>query len=130
MGSNSTRISTTFEKKGDYYILTGNKRWIGNGVNDYMIVYGKIASSGQVVGALVDMCSRNLESNKIPNKYCFRIVQNAQVEFKGVTVPVSMLLPGADSYKTGVENIIKHSRLMIVWNTVGTSLGAFNVALK
>lgn len=130
VGSNSTRISTTFEKQGDSYLLRGNKRWIGNGVNDYMIVYGKIAGSHQVVGALVDMRSHNVESSKIPNKYCFRIVQNAQVDFRGVTLPLNSLLPGADSYKTGVEDVIKHSRLMIVWNTVGTSLGAFNVALK
>lgn len=130
VGSNSTRISTTFERKGDSYVLTGNKRWIGNGVNDYMIVYGKIAGSSQIVGALVDMRSSNLDSSKIPNKYSFRIVQNAQVEFRGVNLPLDSLLPGADSYKNGVENVIKHSRLMIVWNTIGTSMGAFNVALK
>lgn len=130
VGSNSTRISTIFERKGDSYVLTGNKRWIGNGVNDYMIVYGKIAGTSQIVGALVDMRSSNLDSSKIPNKYSFRIVQNAQVEFRGVNLPLDSLLPGADSYKNGVENVIKHSRLMIVWNTIGTSMGAFNVALK
>lgn len=42
VGSNSTRLGTNFEKRGDGYILNGNKRWIGNGVNDYLIVYGNM----------------------------------------------------------------------------------------
>ena len=43
VGSNSTRLGTTFTKKGDKYILNGDKRWIGNGVNDLLIVYGNLS---------------------------------------------------------------------------------------
>lgn len=95
-----------------------------------MIVYGKIAGTGQIVGALIDMKSPNVEACKIHNKYCFRLVQNAQVEFRGVRVPGGNMLPGANSYKTGVEDVIKHSRLIVIWNTVGACMGAFNTALK
>ena len=26
------------------------------------------------------------------------------------------MLPGADTYKTGVENVIKHSKLIVMWD--------------
>lgn len=42
VGSNSTRLGTTFTEKDDHYILNGNKRWIGNADKDFIIAYGKI----------------------------------------------------------------------------------------
>jgi hypothetical protein len=48
------------------------------------------------------------------NKYCFRLVQNAQIDLKGVKVKEEQLLLGADSYKSGVEDVIKHSRLIVI----------------
>ncbi len=42
VGSNSTRLGTTSAKKDGYYLLNGNKRWIGNADKDYIIAYGKI----------------------------------------------------------------------------------------
>lgn len=43
VGSNSTRLGTNFTKKGDIYVLNGDKRWIGNGVNDLLIIYGNLS---------------------------------------------------------------------------------------
>jgi alkylation response protein AidB-like acyl-CoA dehydrogenase len=104
VGSNSTRLGTTFKWEGEGWVLDGNKRWIGNGVNDYLIVFGKTEGKGreEVVGALLEVGTKGISSEKIPNKYCFRVVQNAQVELKGVKVPPEAMLPGAASYKTGV----------------------------
>lgn len=113
-------------------MLDGNKRWIGNGVNDYLIVFGKTEGKGreEVVGALLEVGTKGISSEKIPNKYCFRVVQNAQVELKGVKVPPEAMLPGAASYKTGVEATILHSRLIVIWNTVGACLGIYKQALR
>lgn len=42
VGSNSTRIGTIFYQNTEGLIyLNGNKRWIGNGNRDYIVVYGK-----------------------------------------------------------------------------------------
>ena len=41
-GSNSTRLSTTYKKDGGKIILNGNKRWIGNGDRDLLIVFGNV----------------------------------------------------------------------------------------
>ena len=65
VGSNSTRLGTTFTKKGEGFLLNGDKRWIGNGVNDLLIVYGNMADEKRVVGALIENSSEGLTSNKI-----------------------------------------------------------------
>jgi len=33
----------TYTKRDKYYELNGNNRWIGNGVQDLMIMYGDFA---------------------------------------------------------------------------------------
>jgi acyl-CoA oxidase len=66
----------------------------------------------------------------IPNKYAFRMVQNGQIDFERVEVGKGQLMPGADSYKNGVENVIKHSRLIVIWNTVGGCMGVYNLAYR
>ena len=49
---------------------------------------------------------------------------------KDVKIGKQQFLPGASSYKTGVEDIIKHSRLIVIWNTVGVCIGIYNLAFK
>jgi len=110
--------------------LSGDKRWIGNGVQDLVIIYGNLAEEKRVIGAVVEVNQPGVSSVKIPNKYGFRMVQNAQIDLKGVKVREEQLLPGADSYKRGVEDVIKHSRLIVIWNTVGACMGVYNLAFK
>ena len=64
------------------------------------------------------------------NKYGLRLVQNAQIDLKGVKVKEEQLLSGADSYKSGVEDVIKHNSLIVIWNTVGACMGVYNLAFK
>ena len=49
---------------------------------------------------------------------------------QNVKVEKDQMLPGASSYKKGVEDIIKHSRLIVIWNTVGACVGIYNLSLK
>ena len=46
LGSNSTRIGTTYTQDTEgLFHLNGNKRWIGNGNRDYIVVYGRNGSN-------------------------------------------------------------------------------------
>lgn len=82
VGSNSTRISTQYTKTNNELILQGNKRWIGNGNRDYLVVYGKLIDTKEhtpVVAAIVDMKLHGVTSNPIKNKLSLRTVQNCQI---------------------------------------------------
>ena len=104
VGSNSTRLGTTFTQKGEGYELSGDKRWIGNGVHDLVIVYGNLVENKEkrVVGVIVDVKAKGVSAVPIPNKYAFRIVQNGQIDLDKVRITKEDLLPGASSYKSGV----------------------------
>ncbi len=41
IGSDASNLNTTAEKRGDKYILNGNKRWIGNGNRDLLVVWAR-----------------------------------------------------------------------------------------
>ena len=41
IGSNATQLQTNIKANQNGYILNGNKKWIGNGNRDYLIVYAK-----------------------------------------------------------------------------------------
>jgi alkylation response protein AidB-like acyl-CoA dehydrogenase len=47
-----------------------------------------------------------------------------------VNIDQKNLLPGATSYKAGVETTLKYSRIIIIWNTVGAAIGVFEQTLK
>lgn len=50
VGSDATHIETSVAKSGNNgYILNGNKRWIGNGNRDYLIVYAKNNDNGDKI---------------------------------------------------------------------------------
>lgn len=132
VGSNSTRLGTNYTKNEEGLVLNGNKRWIGNGNRDFLIVYGNLKGEGKpnVVGGIVDMRTKGVTSNPIPNKYAFRIVQNCQIEFDNVQLPSACLLPGATSYREGVEKVLKHSRIIVIWNAIGGCIGVYKNALR
>jgi alkylation response protein AidB-like acyl-CoA dehydrogenase len=58
------------------------------------------------------------------------MVQNCQIEFTNVKIPESQMMPGASNYKTGVEATLQHSRIIVIWNTVGGCIGVFKAALR
>ena len=47
------------------YELSGDKRWIGNGVHDYVIIYGNYAGKNKVIGAVVDVKDSGVTAEKI-----------------------------------------------------------------
>jgi alkylation response protein AidB-like acyl-CoA dehydrogenase len=112
-------------------VLRGNKRWIGNGNGDYLVVYGNLKEGGKssVVGAIVDTKTKGITTTPIPKKYALRIVQNCQIEFDSVQLPFFSLLPKATSYKEGVEKVLKHSRIIVIWNAIGGCIGVYKSAL-
>lgn len=57
-------------------------------------------------------------------------MQNCQIDFSNVVIPKSNFLPGATSYKLGVEDMLKHSRIIVIWNTIGGCIGVYKNALR
>ena len=60
------------KKTKEGYVLNGNKRWIGNGDGDYLIVYAKNLDEKKINGFIVDMKSAGVTRHKIEHKMAMR----------------------------------------------------------
>lgn len=76
-GSDATGLKTTAKKVDGGYLISGQKRWIGNAsFADYIIVWAKNESEGnKIQGFLVEKGSKGLSTTIIQNKYALRMVQ-------------------------------------------------------
>ena len=69
-GSDPSLIETNFEEKGDHFIISGKKHWIGNGTFAKTITtYAKEKGSRKKISAfIVDMNSSAIKIKEIKNK--------------------------------------------------------------
>jgi glutaryl-CoA dehydrogenase len=58
------------------------------------------------------------------------MVQNQDILLKDVFVPDNMKLAKGDSFETGVNQVLKTSRLKVAWLGLGCAVGAYEAALK
>ena len=113
---------------GDTWVLNGAKRWIGNGTFcDYMLVWARDEADGSVRGFIVDAGLPGVSRSRIENKIALRTVQNADIIFRDVRVPETDRFGGINSFEDTKE-LLRSSRIMVAWQTVGQQLAAFDVA--
>jgi glutaryl-CoA dehydrogenase len=129
-GSDSAQgLRTTATPDGDDWILTGSKRWIGNGtIASHAIVWAKSTDDGQVKGFLVPTTSEGWSATKIENKQALRIVQNADITLTEVRVPGAMKLVNANSFRDTAA-VLRLTRAEVAWAAVGNSIGAYEGAV-
>ena len=131
METRARRISSSTgepDDGGDTWVLNGAKRWIGNGTFcDYMLVWARDEGDGSVRGFVVDATLPGVSRSRIENKIALRTVQNADIVFRDVRVPEADRFSGINSFEDTKE-LLRSSRIMVAWQTVGQQLGAFVVA--
>ena len=120
--------STGADDDGDYWILNGAKRWIGNGTFcDYMLVWARDEADGAIRGFIVDASLQGVSRSRIENKIALRTVQNADILFQDVRVAEADRFAGIGSFEDTNE-LLRGSRIMVAWQAVGQQLAAFDVA--
>lgn len=113
---------------GDYWILNGAKRWIGNGTFcDYMLVWARDEADGAIRGFIVDATLPGVTRSRIEHKIALRTVQNADIVFRDVQVAEADRFAGIGSFEDTNE-LLRGSRIMVAWQAVGQQLAAFDVA--
>ena len=94
-GSDPSLIKTSFEDKGDHYLIHGKKHWIGNGTFAKIITtYAKEKgnSSSNISAFIIDMDSSHIKKREIKNKMGLLTVKNAIIEFDKCKIPKDNLL--------------------------------------
>lgn len=130
-GSDSARgLRTTATRDGDHWIISGEKRWIGNGtLATHAIIWAKSTEDGQVKGFIVPTATPGYSATKIENKQALRIVQNADITLSEVRVPEANRLQRADSFRETAA-VLRQTRAEVAWSSIGNSIGAYEASLR
>ncbi|MCB1197496.1 MAG: acyl-CoA dehydrogenase family protein [Deltaproteobacteria bacterium] len=127
-GSNPGGMITRAEKKGDKYILNGEKMWISNGTQaDIAIIWAKL--DDKVRGFIVDTKSDGYKAVEIKGKLSLRASDTAELFFDNVEVPAENLLPEVEGLK-GPLSCLSQARYGIAWGGLGAAIGCFDEALN
>ncbi|MGI9823146.1 acyl-CoA dehydrogenase family protein [Agromyces sp. Marseille-Q5079] len=130
-GSDSAQgLRTTAKREGDSWVLNGAKRWIGNATfSDITIIWAKDVDDNQVKGFIVPTTTPGYSATKIQGKISLRAVQNADITLENVVVPESLRLQNANSFRD-TASVLRLTRAEVAWAAVGTSIGAYEAAVK
>lgn len=127
-GGMKTTAQRVSDPGGDYWILNGSKRWIGNGTfADHMLLWAKDADTGVVRGFILDATLPGVTRNKIENKIALRTVQNANISLENVRVEERDRFANIGSFGD-TNKLLRSSRISVAWQAVGQQLAAFDVA--
>src|SRR5437667_7251466 len=132
VGSGSSGgLTTTATRDGDDWILTGQKRWIGNAPwCDVSIIWARDLADNQVKGFIVEnKTTPGFSVEKIEHKIALKVVQNGQITLKDVRVPEANRLQGGNSFRD-TARVLRMTRYMVGWASTGIQMGAFENTLK
>ncbi|MCC7071469.1 MAG: acyl-CoA dehydrogenase family protein [Deltaproteobacteria bacterium] len=132
-GSDVAAVKTTAIKKGDKYVLNGQKMWItGAGKASWFFVLAKTDPNGGhkgMSGFMVDAKSAGITIGKKENNMGQRASDTRGITFEDVAVPADNLLGGeGEGFKIAMK-AFDHTRPLVAAAAVGLARAATEHAL-
>lgn len=123
-------LATSARREGDSWIIDGAKRWIGGaGTADVLAVFARDEADGQVKAFLVPREAEGVSLTKIVHKTSLRMMQNFDIDLRGVRVPDSARLANINSFKD-VAALMRRLRSDVAWIATGMQAGAYEAAVR
>jgi glutaryl-CoA dehydrogenase len=114
---------------GGMWVLSGQKKWIGNATfADYVVIWARSVEDGQVKGFVVEKGTPGFSTTKMRDKIALRVVQNAYITLDDVRVPEANRLQGANSFRDTAA-VLRLTRAGVAWMATGCARGAYEHAL-
>ena len=127
-GSDSVSLETTAVRRGDSWVINGDKKWIGNGsVGDVTVVWAR-DEENHVRGFLVEQSTPGYLGRTIRGKASLRAIHQAHITLTDVRVPLTAVLPGTHSFKDA-STVLLATRLGVAWAALGHATAVFEAAL-
>ena len=132
-GSDAFSLKTKAVKKGDEYILNGNKLWITNGAEaDIFLVFANIdPEKGYkgITGFVVEKDFEGFSVGKKEDKLGIRASSTTELILEDCRVPASNVIGEVGKgYKIAIETL-NEGRIGIGAQMIGIAQGAFNAAV-
>lgn len=131
VGSGAARgLTTTAQRRGNDWILNGQKRWIGNATfADLTIIWARDVDDDQVKGFVVEKGTPGFSAEKMGHKMALRVVQNATIDLQDCRIADENRLANARSFKDTAA-VLRMTRAGVAWEAVGCAQGAYEHALR
>ena len=128
-GSNPGGMLTRAVKKGNQYILNGEKMWITNGsISDVAVVWAK-TEDGVVRGFLVEKGTPGYKAYDVHGKWSLRASVTSGLAMNDCAIPEENLLPGVKGLK-GPLSCLNQARYGIGWGAIGAAMACYDTALQ
>ncbi|HVB34996.1 MAG TPA: acyl-CoA dehydrogenase family protein [Patescibacteria group bacterium] len=128
-GSNPGGMLTRAARRGDGWVLNGEKMWITNGsIADVAVVWAK-TEDDVVRGFLVEKGTPGLKAWDVHGKWSLRASITSGLSFTDCEIPAENLLPGAEGLK-GPLMCLNQARYGIGWGVVGAAMACYQTALE
>ena len=137
-GSNPGGMTTFARREGDHYVISGEKKWIGNAtIADTAVIWAKAddipdtdpTSSRAIRGFLVDTSLPGYEAAVIEGRMSLRIGGTSHIRLTDVVVPADCMLPKANGLM-GPLSCLDHARFGVAWGVVGAAMSCLEEALS
>jgi len=126
-GSNPGGMKTRAVRKGDRWILNGNKMWITNSPLAHVaVVWAKV--DDVVHGFLVERGMKGYETPEIKGKLSLRASDTGEIVLRDCEVPEGNRLPGTQGLKSALS-CLNQARYGIAWGAVGAAMACYEEAL-
>lgn len=123
-------LATTAVRKGDVWVLNGEKRWIGGAKTaDFIPVFARDVETKKIKCFMVKKGTPGLAVEDIQNKMSLRIVNNGHITLTDVEVKEEDRLVNINGYGD-VAKIFIRTRADVAHIAMGTAAGAYNAALE
>jgi len=128
-GSNPGGMLTRAVKKGNSYVLNGEKMWITNGtLADVAVVWAKCEDE-KVRGFLVEKGVPGFKAWDVHGKWSLRASVTSGLVFTDCEVPAENLLPGVTGLR-GPLSCLNQARYGIGWGAIGAAMACYDTALQ
>lgn len=130
-GSNPGGMVTTFQDKGDHYLLNGAKMWISNSpIADIAVVWAKAEhTEGRIHGLIVERGMEGFTTPTTHGKLSLRASPTGELVFDHVKVPKENLLPNKSGLGAPL-GCLDSARYGISWGTLGVAMECYDTALR
>lgn len=123
-------LDTTAERKGDKWILNGEKRWIGGAnVADVIPVYATDVETGKPKAFIVKREQEGVDIDVIDGKIALKIVPNCNIHLNEVEVDEADRLQNINRFRD-IAKILFVTRAGVANMAAGTMAGALQATLK
>jgi glutaryl-CoA dehydrogenase len=127
-GSDPGSLSTTAVEKDGGYVLSGEKKWIGNAsFSDVAVIWAR-TDDNKISGFLVETGNPGFQADVLPRKASQRAAWQTHITLEDCHVPEAARLPGAEGLGSTLS-ILTHSRYGVGWDGLGQATDCYEVAL-